>query len=358
MIEIYNLGKTFERNVVLDNISVNIEKGDVISVIGPSGCGKSTFLRCINRLETPTTGSVIIDGTDICDKKANLPEIRQKIGMVFQSFNLFPNMMVIENIMLGPTKLLKMDKQQAYDEAVRLLDTVGLKNKATAFPDELSGGQKQRVAIARTLAMHPEIVLFDEPTSALDPTMVSEVLGVIKRLAADGLTMMIVTHEMKFAHDVSNRVFYIDEKGIYEQGTPEQIFKNPQKEKTRVFINKIRTLEKNIRGGVFDMYGFNGEIGEFGRRQALSEKTVNTIQLITEELIINALLKKSDEIDIKINYSDLNGTLTMNIDYSGAEFNPFESGEYDEISREIVMSKTSRRGFSFDGKNRLELTVN
>ena len=214
MIKIENLSKSYGDLEVLKNISVEIGRGEVISIIGPSGCGKSSFIRCLNRLEEPMSGKIFIDGEEITGKNTKLHKLRMKMGMVFQSFNLFSHLTIIENIMLGPVNLLKMDRQTAYDEGMKLLETVGLGSKSLSYPDELSGGQKQRAAIARTLAMKPEIVLFDEPTSALDPRMVSEVLAVIKKLAADGLTMMIVTHEMKFAKNVSTRVFYMDEKGI------------------------------------------------------------------------------------------------------------------------------------------------
>ena len=254
MIKIENLSKSYGDLEVLKNISVEINKGEVISIIGPSGCGKSTFIRCLNRLEEPTSGKIFIDGEEITGKNIKLHKLRMKMGMVFQSFNLFSHLTIIENIMLGPVNLLKMDRQTAYDEGMELLEMVGLGSKSLSYPDELSGGQKQRAAIARTLAMKPEIVLFDEPTSALDPRMTSEVLAVIKKLAADGLTMMIVTHEMKFAKNVSNRVFYMDEKGIYEDGTPEQIFENPKKQKTKEFIYKIKTLQKEISIKEFDLY--------------------------------------------------------------------------------------------------------
>ncbi len=231
MISVKKLSKYFGDLAVLKDVNVEIKKGEVIAVIGPSGTGKSTLLRCLNLLEEPTSGEIIIDGVNLLDKKTNVFKIRQKMGMVFQSFNLFSHLMVIENIMLGPVDLLKTSRQDAFDEGMKLLAMVGLAEKAYAYPDELSGGQKQRVAIARTLAMKPEIVLFDEPTSALDPTMISEVLAVIRKLAADGMTMMIVTHEMKFARDVSTRVLYMDEGIIFEEGTPQQIFDDPQKDK-------------------------------------------------------------------------------------------------------------------------------
>ena len=215
MISVQNLTKSYGELMVLKDVSVEINKGDVISIIGSSGCGKSTFIRCLNRLEEVSSGHVFIDGVDITDDKNNVPKIRQKMGMVFQNFNLYAHLTVIENIMLAPMKLQKISKQEAYDRAIELLTTVGLQSKALAFPDELSGGQKQRVAIARTLAMQPEIILFDEPTSALDPTMVNEVLYFIRMLVKPGVTMVIVTHEIELATDTLNRVFSLYRTVIY-----------------------------------------------------------------------------------------------------------------------------------------------
>lgn len=295
MIKVENLCKKYDDFSVLQNVSTEIHKGDVVSIIGPSGCGKSTFMRCLNLLEQPTGGRILIEGQDIMDRKADVNKLRQKMGMVFQSFNLFSHLMIIENIMLGPVNLLKKSRQEAYDEGMQLLDMVGLANKAFNYPDELSGGQKQRVAIARTLAMHPDIVLFDEPTSALDPTMVSEVLAVIRKLASQGMTMMIVTHEMNFAKNVSNRVFYMDEKGIYEEGTPQQIFENPQKPKTKEFIYKIRTCSYVIEDRKFDLYAFNAQIESFLKNQLFDEKRINKVLLVCEEILYHYLFKSFGE---------------------------------------------------------------
>lgn len=305
MIKIENLCKKYGDFSVLENVSTEIHKGDVVSIIGPSGCGKSTFIRCLNLLEQPTSGKIYIDGQDILDKNADVNKLRLKMGMVFQSFNLFSHLMIIENIMLGPVNLLKKSRQEAYDEGMQLLEMVGLAHKAKNYPDELSGGQKQRVAIARTLAMHPEIVLFDEPTSALDPTMVSEVLAVIRKLAAQGMTMMIVTHEMNFAKNVSNRVFYMDEKGICEEGTPQQIFENPQRERTKQFIYKIRTFNHKIEDKQFDLYAFNAEIENFLKNQLFDEKRINKVLLVCEELIFNCigLGEKTAQIEFTLRYS-------------------------------------------------------
>jgi len=239
VIKVIDLHKYFGSLEVLKGINATISKGEVVCVIGPSGSGKSTFLRCLNLLEEPTKGEVFLDGVSIVEHKKEIDKLRQKAGMVFQQFNLFPNMTVMDNIMLAPRKVLKMSDQDARTRAEALLARVNLSEKADQYPNRLSGGQKQRVAIARALAMSPEIMLFDEPTSALDPEMVGEVLEVMKQLAAEGMTMVVVTHEMGFAREVSDRVFYMDEGIIYEEGTPEQIFQNPQKTRTREFLSKV-----------------------------------------------------------------------------------------------------------------------
>lgn len=338
MIKVEKLCKRYGDFSVLENVSTEIHKGDVVSIIGPSGCGKSTFMRCLNLLEQPTSGRILIEGQDILDKKADVNKLRLKMGMVFQSFNLFSHLMIIENIMLGPVNLLKKSRQEAYDEGMKLLDMVGLAHKAMNYPDELSGGQKQRVAIARTLAMHPDIVLFDEPTSALDPTMVSEVLAVIRKLASQGMTMMIVTHEMNFAKNVSNRVFYMDEKGIYEDGTPQQIFENPQKEKTRQFIYKIRTCNYDIEDKKFDLYAFNAEIENFLKNQLFDEKRINKVLLVCEELIYNCIFSgfgnNSSPVKFTLQYSQQKDE--TEITFAGELINGGLIDKADAISMDIV----------------------
>lgn len=239
MIRVENLKKSFGDLEVLKDMSTVVEESEVICVIGPSGSGKSTFLRCLNRLEEITGGHVYIEGTDITDPKNNLNKIRQDVGMVFQQFNLFPHMNVMDNIILAPTKLKKSDKENAEKKAYELLDKVGLREKAKAYPGELSGGQKQRVAIARALAMDPKIMLFDEPTSALDPEMVGDVLDVMKQLAREGMTMVVVTHEMGFAAEMGDRVLFIDGGYIVEENVPKELFGNPQHERTKAFLSKI-----------------------------------------------------------------------------------------------------------------------
>ncbi|OQY10146.1 MAG: glutamine ABC transporter ATP-binding protein [Fusobacteriia bacterium 4572_132] len=239
MIKIKNLHKSFGKLEVLKGIDEHIEEGEVIAVIGPSGSGKSTFLRCINLLEQPTEGNIFIDDEEITVDKININRIREKVGMVFQHFNLFPHKNVLENLTLAPIQLNKMTKEEAEKFAFKLLGKVGLKEKAYEYPNKLSGGQKQRIAIARALAMKPEIILFDEPTSALDPEMVKEVLDVIKELAVEGLTMIVVTHEMGFAREVATRLFFMDEGKILEQGDPKKIFDNPKEARTKEFFSKI-----------------------------------------------------------------------------------------------------------------------
>ena len=240
ILEVKNLHKTYERQEVLKGISTTIQKGDVVAIIGPSGCGKSTFLRSLNLLEVPTEGQILFEGTDLTDKKVDINQVREKIGMVFQQFNLFPNMTVKENIMLAPVKLKVMSKNDASDKADELLARVGLADKADAYPGNLSGGQKQRIAIARTMAMNPDVILFDEPTSALDPEMVGEVLEIMKELAKDGMTMIVVTHEMGFAKDVATRVLFIDEKNIQEDSEPKAFFENPKNQRLKEFLSKVR----------------------------------------------------------------------------------------------------------------------
>ncbi|EAE9147044.1 amino acid ABC transporter ATP-binding protein [Listeria monocytogenes] len=238
-LKVTGLKKSFGANEVLKGIDIEVKEGEVVCVIGPSGSGKSTFLRCMNNLEEITAGEVVVDDFNITDKKVDINKVRENIGMVFQHFNLFPHLSVLENITLAPVELKKMDKEAAKSNALRLLEQVGLREKAEKFPNQLSGGQKQRVAIARALAMDPDIMLFDEPTSALDPEMVGEVLGVMKELAKGGMTMMIVTHEMGFAREVGDRVIFMDGGYIVEEGKPADIFDNPTNERTISFLDKV-----------------------------------------------------------------------------------------------------------------------
>ena len=357
-IRIEHLRKEYANVTPLKDVSVEISKGDVISLIGPSGTGKSTFLRCLNQLEIPTSGVVTVDGEVITDPKCDISKVRRKMGMVFQSFNLFTNLNIIENVIAAPISLLKEPREEAYQKGMELLRRVGLAEKAENFPEELSGGQKQRVAIARAIAMNPEIILFDEPTSALDPTMVGEVLAVIRSLAKEGMTMMIVTHEMKFARDVSNRVFYMDEGGIYEEGTPEEIFDSPKKEKTRIFIKRLKQLSIKVKSPDDDIVGIVSEIEEFGRNNLLSPKMIRNMQLCIEELVVQNISVISDRsgmpIDISADYSETDGSVAMDITYGGEKFDPFTEG--DELSMAIIKNLASSFDYKYEDRNRITVS--
>ncbi len=317
MIRIEHLKKQYPNVTPLKDVNVEIHDGDVISVIGPSGTGKSTLLRCINQLEKPTAGKIWLDDIEITNNKCDMNKVRQKMGMVFQSFNLFGHKTVIENIMLAPMDLLGVSKQEAYDTGMKLLRTVGLAEKALNYPDELSGGQKQRIAIARTLAMNPDVILLDEPTSALDPTMVGEVQAVIRELAKTGKTMMIVTHEMNFAKTISNRVFYMDEGGVYEDGTPEQIFDHSQREKTRRFVRRLKVLELNIESRDYDFLGMAGKIETWCSKNQVSPKLANRVQLVFEETAQLLLSFGTPNVRAVCEYSEQTEEAEWLIQYAG-----------------------------------------
>ena len=354
MIRIEHVRKEYPTAVPLKDVNVEIHKGDIISVIGPSGTGKSTLIRCINMLDKPTSGKIFVDGEEITAKGADVARIRRKMGMVFQHFNLFPHMTVIENIMSAPMDLLGKSKQEAYDKGIELLRKVGLADKALNYPDDMSGGQKQRVAIARALAMEPEIILFDEPTSALDPTMIGEVQAVIRDLAKQGTTMIIVTHEMKFAREICNRVFYMDQGGIYEDGTPEQIFDHPQKERTRQFIQHLKVLEYSITSKDFDFIGLNTQIEEFGRKHRISQHKIYNIQSYIEEMCVQIILPQmpSDlEIIVTIEYSEEKDDADVVLRYNGTAFDP----NMTDNSLALLLAKKATESFiySFDGDQKL-----
>jgi len=361
MIKIEHLSKRYEDLEVLKDINAEIKQGEVISIIGPSGTGKSTFLRCLNLLETPDGGHIYIDGEDILKKGVNVPRLRQKMGMVFQSFILYDHLTVMGNLTLGPIKLRGMSKKDAETKAADLLKLVGLSEKANRYPDELSGGQKQRVAIARCLAMDPEIILFDEPTSALDPTMISEVLAVMRRLAKEGMTMAIVTHEMDFARDVSSRVFYMDEGVIYEAGTPKEIFENPQKEKTRTFIHRLRILKQEIDSRDFDLYRLNAQIESFCARHTIDKTTVDTILLVVEETLVNLLLplkQAGQAITFALEYAEKRGEFQAVFEYPGEEQNPLRDESEDNLALMILKSKARNLQHSYaNHQNQLLIAI-
>lgn len=361
MIKIEHLSKNYGDFSVLKDINTEIRKGEVISIIGPSGTGKSTLLRCLNLLETPSGGRIIVDGVDITKKGVDVPKLRRKMGMVFQSFNLYAHLTVLDNMTIGPIKLFHKTRDEAETRAIEILKTVGLSEKTDAFPDELSGGQKQRVAIARCLAMEPEIILFDEPTSALDPTMVSEVLSVIRRLAKEGMTMAIVTHEMDFARDVSNRVFYMDEGLIYEEGNPKEIFENPKKEKTRAFIQRLRILKEEVDNREFDLYKLNANIEAFCAKYTIDKSTVANILLIVEEVIFQMLFLIIDEgskIVLTLEYAEKKGMFQIIFDYAGQPNNPLEKTDEDNLSLLIINKSAKESQYSYaNGVNHLTIII-
>lgn len=362
MISVRHLAKHFGDVCVLKDINAEIHKGEVISIIGPSGTGKSTFLRCLNLLEQPSGGHILIDGEDILAKGANKPKLRQKMGMVFQSFNLYAHLNVLDNLTIGPIKLLGKTRSEAETKAVELLKTVGLAEKISNFPDELSGGQKQRVAIARCLAMEPEIILFDEPTSALDPTMVSEVLAVIRRLAKDGMTMAIVTHEMEFARSVSTRVFYMDEGLIYEEGTPTEIFEQPKQEKTRIFIRRIRVLHETVASRDFDLYKLNSRLELFCAKHTVDRRVINNLLLLVEEVLTEMLLPTEagdQDIGLTLEFAEKTGEFSLLFEYGGLPFNPLDQN-CDAGNLPLLLVNRMARQSSYaceDGKNRLTVRL-
>ncbi len=359
LMEIRHLSKSFGNAVPLKDIDAVIEKGDVISIIGPSGTGKSTLLRCLNRLEEPTSGTVIFDGEDLGAPGCDLARVRRKMGMVFQSFNLYNHMSVVENIMYAPVKALGLSRGKAYERAMKLLRAVGLAEKKDSMPSELSGGQKQRVAIARTLAMEPQVILFDEPTSALDPTMVGEVLAVIKRLAQDGMTMLIVTHEMRFAKNVSNRVWYLDQGIIYEDGTPEQVFERPQGELCRRFINQLDGIEKTFVVDTFDYLGFLTEFREFCQRKMLAPAYVNRIEEVIEEVYLQTIapaLSCGTQVAFSLEHSEKTESCVIRVSWGGERVNPLES--MDELSCRLAHHAAKEIGYAYKhGTNVVTATV-
>lgn len=315
MIKVRHLKKVFiapsgEKLTVLSDINCDIHKGEVISVIGPSGTGKSTFLRCLNRLEEPTSGMIEVDGTDILNRKTDISMVRRRMGMVFQNFNLFEHLTILDNVTMCPMSLLGKSREEAESQGMALLEKVGLHDKAGCLPCELSGGQKQRAAIARCLAMEPEIILFDEPTSALDPTMVSEVLAVIRHLASQGMTMCIVSHEMQFVRDVSTRILFLNDGVVYEEGTPDQIFDNPQKPVTKAFVNRIRTFEATLPDSHFDLYGLMGNIRTFCSKYGVGLRSMEKMEHVTEEMLCH-IITFDGPLKLTVDYSEKTSRISM-----------------------------------------------
>ena len=357
MIELVHLEKRYGNATPLADVNAVINDGDVVSIIGPSGTGKSTLIRCIDMLERPTGGKIILDGENICAHRYDVTKARRKMGMVFQSFNLFGHLNAIENVMQAQIDILKRPKSEAYETGMKLLKRVGLADKKDNYPDELSGGQKQRVAIARTLATDPEVILFDEPTSALDPTMVGEVQSVIRSLTDTDKTMLIVTHEMNFARAICNRVFYMDQGGIYEDGAPDQIFDNPQRDLTRRFIRKLKVLEIEIDSPSFDFLNAESEIDGYCQQNNVPSRAKYLIQLAFEELTLHILRPVLDyaQVLITVEHSEQDGDTEITASYGGERFDPAEDG--DDFSYNVLRSTVRDLSHAYDPEKERTNTV-
>lgn len=344
IISVSHLTKRFGDLVVLRDISFEVNKGEVISLIGPSGTGKSTLLRALNMLEPPTSGDIRVNGELITAKGYPLHLMRQKIGMVFQSFNLFDHMTVLENITDAPIQLLHMPEAQAREEALALLKKVGLVQKADVYPSALSGGQKQRVAIARALAMHPEVILFDEPTSALDPTMVGEVLSVIRQLAKSGLTMLIVTHEMRFAQDVSSRIFFMNEGLIYEDGTPDQIFCHPVHSATKAFVQRIQKLVFEIDSDDFDYLQIHTGINRFCIKYNLHQGE-QAYALVKEMLFTH--MRPIRPLTLRMTHAELSGVTALDFMVEHLDRSPLSDAARESLRPQVkqLVEEPTSRGF-------------
>jgi polar amino acid transport system ATP-binding protein len=353
MIRVSGLTKRFGRTPVLNGIDATIARGECVAIIGPSGTGKSVFLRCLALLEKPDSGSVIINGTDITARGADINRIRERMGLVAQGFNLFSHLTVLDNITLAPRFVRGQAKADAEARAHELLALVGLAEKAHAWPTELSGGQQQRIAIARCLAMDPDIILFDEPTSALDPLMTREVLTIMRKLTDRGLTLVVVTHEMDFARDSASRIFYFDEGTLYEEGTPAELLENPKRDKTRAFVRSVETLQFAIGTRQFDLVAMNARIDWFCRMHGLNQRQAYRIQLVVEELILEILEScfpgRDPDLKVTVDHSQASNGIVLGVTYSGAEFNPLSDrpGDGDQLGMTLVTGIARSHGFSF-----------
>ena len=364
LIDVKNLSKSFGKLQVLRDVSLSVEEGERIAIIGGSGCGKSVFLRSLELLEHPDSGRVFIDGDEITAKRADVNTIRRKMGMVYQKFYLFSHMNVMDNLCLAPVKLLGLSRVDAESQAQEWLARVGLSSKAHAMPAKLSGGQQQRIAICRSLMMKPKVLLFDEPTSALDPTMVGEVLAMIRMLTKHNMTMLIVTHEMNFAREVADRVLFFADGGIYEQGTPAEIFDSPKREKTIAFIRKLKYFSYEVRDKNFDLMALHGGIRTFAEKYGLSHKLAYRLELSCEELVYEMISgcyaeNEALSIDIDISYSEADGSTMITLTSTGREFNPF-THEDDDIHLGVAMLNRTAHNIEYDfseGINRIHITL-
>ena len=360
LIEVKNLCKSFGSLQVLNGVNLSVDEGERIAIIGGSGCGKSVFLRSLELLENPDSGQIFIDGEEITARNANINKIRRKMGMVYQKFYLFSHLNVLENLCLAPVKLLGFSRAEAESRALEWLTRVGLASKIHAIPANLSGGQQQRIAICLSLMMNPKVLLFDEPTSALDPTMVGEVLAMIRMLAKQNLTMLIVTHEMNFAREVASRVLFFADRGIYEQGTPAEIFDAPKKELTVAFIRKLKYFAYEIKSRHFDLLEMQGGIHSFTEKYGISRKLSYRLELCSEELVYEFLAgcydKNSNDINIslEISYSEADSSVVLNLKSGGKKFNPFEDisqQDFDDDNVHLglaILKKVAKDGIKYD----------
>ena len=362
LIEVRGLKKSFGSINVLTGLDLTVEQGERVAVIGGSGCGKSVFLRSLCLLEVPDAGQIFIDGQEITARGADVDTIRRSMGMVFQKFHLFSEMDVMDNLCLAPTRLLKMSRADAEERAMGLLSQVGLATRAHAWPTVLSGGQQQRIAICRCLMMEPKVLLFDEPTSALDPTMVGEVLAVIRMLAKRNMSMLIVTHEMNFAREVANRVLFFADGGIYEQGAPGEIFDAPKREKTIAFVNKIKYFSYEITHRDFDLMQLQGGIQNFGEKYGLNQKHTYRLQICCEELIYELLdhcypSREDADLELSVSHAESDGRTQIQITCGGAAYNPFEQ-DNDVLGMTILKNMARQLDYSYtDNRNQINIIL-
>ena len=366
ILEVRSLKKSFGAFEVLRGIDLTVEAGERIAIIGGSGCGKSVFLRCLELLEIPNAGKIFIGGEEITAPNVNIDKVRRKLGMVWQKFNLFTHMNVMENLTVAPIKLLGMSKDEAQEKAMKLLATVGLTSKANAYPEFLSGGQQQRIAICRSLMMSPKVLLFDEPTSALDPTMVGEVLSVIRMLAKQDLTMLIVTHEMNFAREVATRILFFADGGIYEQGTPAEIFDAPKRPKTIAFIHKQKYFSYEISERDFDLPKMQGGIQMFAEKYGLTARKTNRLQLCCEELIYEMLENSCEgdavKISLDVTYAESDSSVKIKFSCEGKPYNPLDKNfdDFDEENLGATILNNLAQDFSHkysDGVNEINFAM-
>lgn len=364
LIDVKGLKKSFGKLQVLDGVDLSVEEGERIAIIGGSGCGKSVFLRSLELLEIPDSGQIFIDGEEITARGADVNRIRRKMGMVYQKFYLFSHMDVMDNLCLAPVRLAGMSRQDAESLAMDWLGQVGLTSKVHSMPANLSGGQQQRIAICRSLMMNPKVLLFDEPTSALDPTMVGEVLAMIRMLAKRNMTMLIVTHEMNFAREVADRILFFADRGIYEQGKPSEIFDSPKGEKTIAFVRKLKYFAYEITDRNFDLMAMQGGIHSFSEKYGLSSRLAYRLELCCEELVYEMLRGAYSEedavkIDVEVSYSEADGATTIAITSGGKEFDPF-TNEDDDVHLGVSMLKKTAKNITHtfnDGINRIEAVL-